>query len=70
MKKTGMYLIFGGLAVLILAFISRILAFVVDHPIIGLALLAVLAGVIILLVNVYKETSQDANNEPFRDLEK
>ena len=41
-KQIGWYLIFGGLAIFILKFITVILSFIGGNPILGLALIALI----------------------------
>ncbi|NOZ04683.1 MAG: hypothetical protein GXO92_08835 [FCB group bacterium] len=59
MKQVGLYLIFGGVIIFILAFIKSILTFLAQHPILGLALVAIVAGVALLLYSVYQETARN-----------
>ena len=49
-KQTGWYLIFGGLLIFILKFITVILSFIGTNPILGLALIAIVGGVIMLFI--------------------
>ncbi|RMF08173.1 MAG: hypothetical protein D6762_06185 [Candidatus Neomarinimicrobiota bacterium] len=63
MKKTGFYLIIAGLAIYILAFISKILQFLFLHPILGIALIAIVVGVILLLYGIYQESSASDTSE-------
>ncbi len=58
MKKTGFYLIVIGVAVFILAFITKILQFLFQHPILGLALIAIVLGLILLLIGIYQESNE------------
>ena len=51
-KQIGWYLIFGGLAIFILKFITVILSFIGGNPILGLALIAILSGVAMLAMNI------------------
>ena len=51
-KHIGWYLIFGGLAIFILKFITVILSFIGGNPILGLALIAILSGVAMLAMNL------------------
>ncbi len=51
-KQIGWYLIFGGLAIFTLKFITVILSFIGSNPILGLALIAIFSGVIILTMNL------------------
>ena len=50
-KQTGWYLIFGGLLIFILKFITVILSFIGTNPILGLALIAIVGGVIMLFIS-------------------
>jgi len=70
MKQAGFYLIIGGSAVFGLAFISRIIRFLASHPILGLALVAVVVGLFMLLYGIYVEANQDKEKESFRGIEK
>ena len=47
-KQLGWYLIFGGLIIFVLKFITVILSFIGGNPILGLALIAILSGVVML----------------------
>ena len=47
-RQMAWYLIFGGLAVFLLTFVGTILAFVGRHPLLGLALIAVISGIFLL----------------------
>ncbi|MFQ6605450.1 MAG: hypothetical protein ACE5D8_07835 [Fidelibacterota bacterium] len=69
MKQTGFYLIIGGAVVLILAFVKSIITFIVGHPITGLAIAAVIIGVLLVFYSVFQESQSDKKNEPFRDIE-
>ena len=51
-KQIGWYLIFGGVAIFILKFITVILSFIGGNPILGLALIAILSGVAMLAMNL------------------
>ncbi len=57
MKKTGFYLIVVGVAIFILAFISKIFQFLFQHPILGLALIAIVVGLFLLLYGIYLESN-------------
>ena len=69
MKQTGMYFSIGGAVVLVLIFVKTILSFLASHPITGLAITAVIVGVIMMLYSVYRESQSDKDDEPFRDIE-
>ena len=70
MKQTGIYLILGGAVVCILVFIGKIMALVFNNPLLGLALMAVVIGVFILLYSIIKEERVAKNDEPFRGIDK
>ncbi len=69
MKQTGMYFIIGGAVVLVLVFVKSIFTFLAAHPITGLAIAAIIVGVLIMLYSVYQESQNDKAEEPFRDIE-
>ena len=50
-KQLAWYLIFGGLAIVLSSFVTTILSFIGNHPILGLALIAIAAGVLILALD-------------------
>ena len=70
MKQTGIYLILGGTVVFILVFIGKIMALLFNNPLLGLALMAVVIGVFILLYSIIQEERVAKNNESFRDIDK
>ncbi|SVA34670.1 uncharacterized protein METZ01_LOCUS87524 [marine metagenome] len=70
MKQTGIYLILGGAVVFILVFIGKIMALLFNNPLLGLALMAVVIGVFILLYSIIQEERVAKNEEPFRDIDK
>ena len=70
MKQTGIYLILGGAMVFILVFIGKIMALLFNNPLLGLALMAVVIGVSILLYSIIQEDRVAKNDEPFRDIDK
>ena len=70
MKQTGIYLILGGSVVFILVFIGKIMALLFNNPLLGLALMAVVIGVFILLYSIIQEERVAKNKEPFRDIDK
>tara|TARA_B100000029_G_C17302627_1_gene861282 strand:- start:386 stop:598 length:213 start_codon:yes stop_codon:yes gene_type:complete len=70
MKQTGIYLILGGAVVFILVFIGKIMALLFNNPLLGLALMAVVIGVFILLYSIIQEERVAKNKEPFRDIDK
>jgi membrane protein implicated in regulation of membrane protease activity len=70
MKQTGIYLILGGAVVFILVFIGKIMALLFNNPLLGLALMAVVSGVFILLYSIIQEERVAKNDESFHDIEK
>ena len=70
MKQTGIYLILGGAVVFILVFIGKIMALVFNNPLLGLALIAVVIGVFILLYSIIQEERVAKKDESFRGIDK
>ena len=70
MKQTGIYLILGGSVVFILVFIGKIMALVFNNPLLGLALMAVVIGVFILLYSIIQEERVAKKDELFRGIDK
>ena len=70
MKQTGIYLILRGAVVFILVYIGKIMALLFNNPLLGLALMAVVSGVFILLYSIIQEERVAKNNESFRDIDK
>ena len=70
MKQTGIYLILGGAVVVILVFIGKIMALVFNNPLLGLALMAVVTGVFILLYSIIQEERVAKKDESFRGIDK
>ena len=70
MKQTGIYLILGGAVVFILVFIGKIMTLVFNNPLLGLALMAVVIGVFILLYSIIQEERVAKKEEPFRGIDK
>ena len=48
-KQLGWYLIFGGLAIIAIKFVTEILAYLSQHPIIFIALIAIGVGIYFLM---------------------
>jgi len=69
-KQTGIYLILIGAVVSILVFIGDLLALIFDRPLLGLALMAVVIGVFILLYSIIQEERVAKKDEPFRGIDK
>jgi|TARA_B100000809_G_scaffold141277_1_gene138849 uncharacterized membrane protein (DUF106 family) len=70
MKQTGIYLILGGAVVFILVFIGKIMALVFNNPLLGLALMAVVIGLFILLYSIIQEERAAKKDESFRGIDK
>ena len=70
MKQTGIYLILGGAVVFILVFIGKIMALVFNNPLLGLALMAVVIGLFILLYSIIQEERGAKKDESFRGIDK
>ncbi|MBT3179316.1 MAG: hypothetical protein HOB40_01665 [Candidatus Marinimicrobia bacterium] len=49
-RQLAWYLIFGGLAIILLSFVTTILAFIGSHPILGLALISIGSGIFLLAI--------------------
>jgi len=69
MKQTGIYLILGGAVVFILVFIGKIMTLVFNNPLLGLALMAVVIGVFILLYSIIQEERVAKKDESFRGID-
>ena len=50
-KKAGWYLIFVGLLIFVIEFITVILSFILNHPILGLAFILVGFGMFFITLN-------------------
>jgi hypothetical protein len=48
-RQLAWYLIFGGLTIVLLSFVTTILSFIGNHPLLGLALISIGAGVFLLI---------------------
>ncbi len=48
-RQLAWYLIFGGLTIILLSFVTTILSFIGNHPLLGLALIAIAAGAFLLV---------------------
>ena len=70
MKQTGIYLILGGAVVFILVFIGKIMTLVFNNPLLGLALMAVVIGVFILLYSIIQEERVAKKDESFLGIDK
>ena len=47
-KQIAWYLIFGGLAIFLLEFVSTILSFISNHPFLGVACISIGGGMFLL----------------------
>ena len=70
MKKIGIIAIIIGLAIWVLYLISIFWSFLFSHPFLGLALIAIIGGAVIIILDIYQEKEKDKENEPFRGIEK
>ena len=70
MKKTGIIAILGGLAVWVMYCIVIFWSFLFAHPFLGLALIAIITGAVIIILDIYKEKEKDKENGPFRGIKK
>ena len=70
MKKTGIIAIIIGLAIWVLYLISVFWSFLFSHPFLGLALIAIIGGAVIIILDIYHEKEKDKENEPLRGIEK
>ena len=70
MKKTGIIAIIIGLAIWVLYLISVFWSFLFSHPFLGLALIAIIGGAVIIILDIYQEKEKDKENEPFRGIVK
>ncbi|MEE9190208.1 MAG: hypothetical protein V3U16_05515 [Candidatus Neomarinimicrobiota bacterium] len=62
-KQLSIILIAGGVLVFVLVFIGKIIEFVFRHQVLGLALIAILIGVLLMGYNIYIENKKDAQSE-------
>jgi|TARA_B100000029_G_C17575018_1_gene957880 hypothetical protein len=70
MRKVAIYLIAGGIILLTLKFITIILQFLTSHPIIGLGIFIITVGVLLFLLDIYRENQISKDSEPFRGVKK
>ena len=70
MKKTGIIAIIIGLAIWVFYLISVFWSFLFSHPFLGLALIAIIVGAVIIILDIYQEKEKDKENKPFRGIEK
>ena len=70
MKDAGLYLIIAGVALFIIVFIGKIISFIANNPMLGIATLAIIAGVFLLLLDMIKENKEAKKDEPFKGINK
>ena len=70
MKQAGIYLVIGGAILFIVVFISKIISFIVGNPLLGLALTAILIGLILILSAIYNERKSDPETVELDKIEK
>ena len=66
MRKTAIYLIAGGIILLVLKFITEVLQYLTSRPIIGLGIVIITVGVLLFLLDIYQENQRSKDSEPFR----
>ncbi|MCK5330971.1 MAG: hypothetical protein KAK01_06170 [Candidatus Marinimicrobia bacterium] len=69
MKQTGIYLTVGGAILFIVVFIGKIISFIVGNPLLGLALLAIIIGVIMILTAIYNERKNDPETQELKNVQ-
>ncbi|MFH1852771.1 MAG: hypothetical protein ABIA75_10530 [Candidatus Neomarinimicrobiota bacterium] len=70
MKQTGIYLTIGGAILFIVVFIGKIISFIVSNPLLGLALLAILVGLVMILIAIYNERRDDPEADALKKVDK
>ena len=69
MKQTGIYLVVGGTVLFIIIFISKIISFIASNPWLGLALLAIIIGLAMILLAIYNERKEDPETEELKSVQ-
>lgn len=69
MKQIGIYLTVGGAILFIVVFIGKIISFIVGNPLLGLALVAILIGVIMILSAIYNERRNDPETQELKNVQ-
>ena len=69
MKQTGIYLIVGGAILFIIIFIGKIISFIVGNPLLGIALLAILIGLAMILLAIYNERKNDSETQELKNVQ-
>jgi hypothetical protein len=57
-KQLSFVLIIGGVVVFLLAFIGKIITFLFHHQVLGLALIAILIGVLLMVYTLYQDSKK------------
>lgn len=68
MKQTGIYFIIGGAILFVIIFIGKIISFILNNPLLGLSLLAILVGVAMILTAIYQERKADPESEELKEV--
>ncbi len=69
MKQSGIYLVVGGTILFIVVFIGKIIKFIIGNPLLGLAILAILIGLVMILMAIYAERKNDPDSQELRDVQ-
>lgn len=69
MKQTGIYLTVGGAILFIIIFIGKIISFIVGNPLLGIALLAILIGLAMILLAIYNERKNDSETQELKNVQ-
>jgi len=70
MKDAGLYLIIAGVVLFVIVFIGKIFSFIANNPILGIATMAIIGGIFLLLISMVKENKKAKKDEPFRGISK
>ena len=70
MKQAGIYLVIGGAILFVVVFIGKIISFIIGNPLLGLALTAILIGLILILSAIYNERKSDPETVELDKVEK
>ena len=68
MKQGGIYLVVGGSILFIVVFIGKIISFIISNPLLGLAILAILIGIILILIAIYSERKNDPEADELKEV--
>ena len=69
MKQTGIYLTVGGAILFIIIFIGKIISLIVGNPLLGIALLAILIGLAMILLAIYNERKNDSETQELKNVQ-